>query len=45
MAGVLVWADPISDQGDRRLLDRVLREVATSGVNRPGFSGGSVLPA
>jgi hypothetical protein len=32
VAGVLVWADPISDQGDRRLLDRVLREVATSGV-------------
>jgi hypothetical protein len=32
MAGVLVWADPISDQGDRPLLDRVLREVATSGV-------------
>jgi hypothetical protein len=32
MAGVLVWADPISDHGDRRLLDRVLREVAAAGV-------------
>ncbi len=32
MAGVLVWADPISDEGDRRHLDRVLREVAAAGV-------------
>jgi hypothetical protein len=32
VAGVLVWADPISDEGDRRRLDQVLREVATAGV-------------
>ena len=29
---VLVWADPLSDDGDRHGLDRVLREVAGSGV-------------
>jgi hypothetical protein len=32
VAGVLVWADPISDAGDRRRLDQVLREVAAAGV-------------
>ncbi|HEX4700224.1 MAG TPA: Cj0069 family protein [Actinomycetes bacterium] len=32
VAGVLVWADPISDEGDRRRLDQVLREAAAAGV-------------
>jgi len=32
MAGVLVWADPLSDAGDRRHLDQILREVAAAGV-------------
>jgi hypothetical protein len=30
--GVLVWADPLGDVGDRHGLDRVLREVAATGV-------------
>lgn len=30
--GVLVWADPLSDEGDRRGLDQVLREAAATGV-------------
>ncbi len=30
--GALVWVDPLSDEGDRRELDRVLREVAGAGV-------------
>jgi hypothetical protein len=29
---VLVWADPLSDEGDRHGLDRVLREAAAAGV-------------
>jgi len=30
--GVLVWADPLSDDGDRHGLDLVLREAAATGV-------------
>jgi hypothetical protein len=30
--GVLVWVDPISEQGDRAQLDALLREVAAQGV-------------
>lgn len=30
--GVLVWADPLSDDGDRHGLDQVLREAAAMGV-------------
>jgi hypothetical protein len=30
--GVLVWVDPISEQGDRTQLDALLREVAAQGV-------------
>jgi hypothetical protein len=30
--GVLVWADPLSDDGDRHGLDQVLREAAATGV-------------
>jgi hypothetical protein len=30
--GVLVWADPLSDSGDRHGLDQVLREAAATGV-------------
>ena len=32
MDGVLVWADPLSDDGDRHRLDQVLRDVAATGV-------------
>jgi len=31
-AGALVWVDPLSDTGDRRELDEVLREAARAGV-------------
>jgi hypothetical protein len=30
--GVLVWVDPVTDDGDRTVLDAVLREVAAAGV-------------
>jgi hypothetical protein len=30
--GVLVWADPVTADGDRTALDAILREVATAGV-------------
>jgi hypothetical protein len=30
--GVLVWVDPVTTDGDRTLLDAVLREVASAGV-------------
>ena len=30
--GALVWVDPLSDEGDRRELDRVLREAVEAGV-------------
>jgi hypothetical protein len=30
--GVLVWADPVTTDGDRTVLDAVLREVAAAGV-------------
>jgi hypothetical protein len=30
--GVLVWVDPLSDDGDRHRLDQVLREAAATGV-------------
>jgi hypothetical protein len=30
--GVLVWADPISDDGDRHGLDRVLRQAVAEGA-------------
>jgi len=32
MDGVLVWVDPFTDQGDRTILDAMLREVADAGV-------------
>lgn len=32
VGGVLVWVDPLSDDGDRRELDQVMREVARNGV-------------
>lgn len=31
--GVMVWADPISDAGDRSRLDPILREAAAAGVS------------
>jgi hypothetical protein len=31
-AGVLVWINPIADGADRQIVDRVLREVAATGV-------------
>lgn len=31
--GVMVWADPISDAGDRSRLDPILREAAATGVS------------
>jgi hypothetical protein len=30
--GVLVWVDPVAGEGDRRLLDGLLRQVAEAGV-------------
>jgi hypothetical protein len=32
VAGVLVWVDPLSDDGDRHGLDQVLREAAAAGM-------------
>lgn len=30
--GVLAWVDPVTDEGDRAVLDAILREAAASGV-------------